>query len=63
MGGTIEVKKRYLVLGFGLFFFFLWGVALSWEPEMENSGASESSPRSTAAGWVSTNYSGIESNR
>jgi len=57
------VKKGYLILGFGLIFFFLWGVALSWEPEMENSGAAAPSPESTPAAAVSTNYSGIESNR
>jgi hypothetical protein len=28
--GRVEVKKIHLILGFGVMFFFLWGVALSW---------------------------------
>jgi hypothetical protein len=28
--GRVEVKKVHLILGFGVMFFFLWGVALSW---------------------------------
>ena len=59
----MEVKKGYLILGFGLIFFFLWGVALSWEPEMEDQGQSAPSRTPMAVGRLLANHPGIESNR
>ncbi len=59
----MEVKKGYLILGFGLIFFFLWGVALSWEPEAEDQGRSAASPVPMGAVQVSAKHSGIESYR
>lgn len=55
-------KKRHLIIGFGLIFFFLWANAMSWGAELNGLGGAveQSEAKWTVGGKATSPFSSVE---